>query len=221
MSLYLKNFCSNIVDICIICFSNKKYKKYDKEMEVFYFCKPRKIPIVSYSTKHAFENINTINLRTRSLSEHHVKNYTYNDFNNSTMDNNVTDEKNENKVYSPIIDNIIDNSEYTYEIIVSNLQVISQLLKGQKLWLDKCSLTLDNSWFPRYSRWSYSQSREQIIPCVKETIHIAIYKYKHDDVIKQLLNDCINGLNNMIFTYENKNNEINELIQYITNGYVI
>lgn len=101
--------------------------------------------------------------------------------------------------------------------IINNLEIISKLKEGEKLWLnDDGILTIDESWFPSYTRWIHGQSKEIIMPCIVATITTASSEeYRHDENIKKILLLSINGLKNLAITYPTKENEINTLINII------
>jgi hypothetical protein len=111
------------------------------------------------------------------------------------------------------------SNELDLKIIISNLETISKLREHQKLWLnDGGILTIDDSWFPGYTRWKNGQSKEILIPCIIETINTALIldNTQYPEIIN-LITSSLLGLKNLVATYPSKSDDIQQLIETINN----
>lgn len=117
---------------------------------------------------------------------------------------------------SPKFEISLEIPRLSRDVVIKNLTEISKLCEYQKLWLDGDIFTIDNSWIPSVTRWSYNQSKDTIVPHIVETIECAVIyvasNYEDQTVIKDLLVSSINGLNNLIITYPSKKDQLNEMI---------
>lgn len=127
------------------------------------------------------------------------------------------------------------------KLLIHNIMMVGNIKPHEKFWLENDVLTIDNSYFPRFTRWRFKQKREIIIEfieeIVRECIDILKNKNKNSDNIKQcnsmlisyddmiLVNSfneikeqsvlVINGLENMKMTYPDKINEIDKIIDLL------
>lgn len=109
------------------------------------------------------------------------------------------------------------------DTIIHNLKLLANLTDGQKPWLSDNKLIIYeySHWFPGM-RWMYSQSRTNIMPCVKATIMEALIMYKKEknNEIWSLLKLSVSGLNKLKITYSTETNVIDTLIKIINDEIV-
>lgn len=122
----------------------------------------------------------------------------------------------DNKV---IIQNITIDNDLNENLLTKNLLVLTNLNINQKLYINyfnvksklNFEIVLDNSFFPQFSRWYYSQSRMNTISAIDNLIDITIeqiklYKtYNNFDLLNKyndLLKKTLDGLINLKKTYE-------------------
>lgn len=98
--------------------------------------------------------------------------------------------------------------------LLSNIKIISTLERGKKLVLKEGILSVDNSIFQSITRCINKQSRELIVPFVTSVILNGLANKHFKDINDNLL-VCPEGLYNMIYTYPNKTNDLQTLIDKI------
>lgn len=116
-------------------------------------------------------------------------------------------------------------------LIISNLILLSKLEPNQKLFINyretknKCSkisfeLKIDDSYIQKFTRWYYSQSRNETILALQKLFDVSIQQfYFHKDIknnveIKKyfdLFKNCLLGLNNLKITYSNDEDILKEI----------
>jgi hypothetical protein len=174
-------------------------------------------------------NILSINLYNKNTQDK-IENITENKLEN------ITENKLEN-ITENNIENNIENKLYDDELLIYNLTILTKIEKNQKLSVSFDSFTtnkinfklnIDESYFPQFSRWYYSQNREHTMVCIEKIINYTIEQYTYYKNInnidflnkyKELLNKTKIGLTNLIYTYENDVkiiNKINSILSLIT-----
>ena len=133
------------------------------------------------------------------------------------------------------IDNIYHMSTSDF-IILSNLTLLSKIRPYQKLLIEPIynnknnektesykinfEIKIDNSYVPRFTRWYYSQGRNETINAINSLIDISIEQFFihkklncNIDVNKyyNLLNSSKSGLSNLKLTYNSDHNSISSI----------
>lgn len=103
------------------------------------------------------------------------------------------------------------------EKLLLNLTVISEIQKGEKLYLNNDVLSIDNNYFQILTRWYSEQNRNTTVDYIKHIIVLS--KEYTDNKTKTLLQKCkTDSLPNLQYTYsndENITNKINSIIELI------
>lgn len=124
-------------------------------------------------------------------------------------------------ITDPLNEILLCQSNIKKEMVVLNLKAIANLKKNQKLWISENQLAVHDgfsSWVPGM-RWMNSQSRDILLPCIKETIYVALSSENIKDTeIVNLLPSVKNGLQILATTYDTKKEEINVLLGLIDNS---
>ena len=120
------------------------------------------------------------------------------------------------KYLSDIVMSDIDSSLQCLdvEIIINNLDVISSINPHYKLWCCGDKLEIDTSYIPSVSRWWNSQGRDVSMSMINRTIHMTFYKL--NTVLINKINNVVKGLENIKLTYPDKSNDIDKLINFIS-----
>ena len=130
-------------------------------------------------------------------------------FSDDESDNDSTesdDEKTRQKSYS---ESIILKNKTNLE---QNLQIISELKEGDKLWLDNDKLSIDNSYYGQSMiRKYYGQNREDIIKFIKNTLEQAENENEYDLVTK--LEKAKKGLRSLKHVYSES--DVESISKYI------
>jgi hypothetical protein len=144
------------------------------------------------------------------------------DIMNNTEINDVEDDYNIMKNSDDMIEN--NNCDPKIKLLISNMNIISNIKLSQKLWLENNELSYDKCNFPKISRWRYSQNRYIIIKFINEMVNqsIDIIKssgFDSDDLniqnLKYHLNNLSKGLIIMGVTYTDLKEDINKIINLI------
>ncbi len=132
----------------------------------------------------------------------------------------ITAEDPKNLHYVSIIHTYIRNTK-RLQTLLENIQTISNIKSGEKLWLSDQKLAIDNSIIPQISRWAYSQNRYDIITFIHREIQIAnniMYLRTNEGltflVIGELscyMGGIYKGLCNLKITYSEDKNMINKI----------
>ncbi len=118
---------------------------------------------------------------------------------------------------SPMFEISSETPRLSRDVVTKNLSEISKLCEYQKLWLNGDILEIDNSWMQPITRWTYGQSKENIVPIVIETVKCAlIYESSENQKeITNLLISSVTGLKNLKVTYPSKKDQLDMLVEKI------
>jgi len=111
----------------------------------------------------------------------------------------------------------IKASEEEINKIISNIQIITNIKKGQKLWIDADNISYDTSYLQMFSRWSYSQGKDLVSQTITKLVlrTIELIQNKESDDLYNLLIDMIDGLNIMKQTDSDYSEDMDKIINII------